>query len=250
LRITSHCEQKEQVQTIYEIEQGSPIHETMKVTKRQQERRDHMIKEWRKNKKNLFIPLVSVVGVMVASSIFIGYSTGSPGSIGDPVITKSYLDSKTDAITKQIQDIKKELVEIEKQQSLQNFEILEDMERELSELKGQVRDLLRLNEKVNNLEKINPADFVAPFKVIELKDGDRIIAGESTEIILRSGKARAISSSAGGLVDVTSETQGNLVSPADVPLNHLLIVPRADGRGIRITSENAWVMIKGKYDIR
>jgi Asp-tRNA(Asn)/Glu-tRNA(Gln) amidotransferase C subunit len=208
-----------------------------------------MLKDWMKNRKNIFTTLTIAGGVLV-SSIFIGYSTGSPGSISDPAITKSYLDSQTDLLKKEIQDIKKQLEAIEKQQNLQQLEELKNMEQEISSLKNQVKELLDLKGKVDNLEKLNPANFMPTFEVIELKDGDRIIAGASTEIILRSGRARAISSVAGGLINVTSESQGNLVSPSDVPLNHLLIIPRADGRGIRITSENAWVMIKGNYEIR
>ena len=35
----------------------------------------------------------------------------------------------------------------------------------------------------------------------------------------------------------------------ELPINHLLIVPRADGRGISVSSEKAYLMVRGDYEI-
>jgi hypothetical protein len=88
------------------------------------------------------------------------------------------------------------------------------------------------------------------YEVIEVKKGKSIICGDSTEIILRSGKATAIGSEAGGLADLTADNNGDLKQGRSVPENHLILIPRDDGRGIKITSLSAWVMIKGKYEIK
>lgn len=76
--------------------------------------------------------------------------------------------------------------------------------------------------------------------------GQTVIGGEGTEIILRSGKGNIVISGADGIVDAT--TGANLTSGKAAAANHIMIVPRADGRGIKVT-ESAWFLIKGDYSI-
>ncbi len=77
--------------------------------------------------------------------------------------------------------------------------------------------------------------------------GQTVIGGEGTEIILRSGKGNVVISGADGIVDAT--TGGNLTSGKAAVKNHIMIVPRADGRGIKVT-EAAWFLIKGDYSVK
>jgi hypothetical protein len=66
-------------------------------------------------------------------------------------------------------------------------------------------------------------------------------------LILRSGDAYAIDNGVDGLSDVTSAK--DLKGGVTITANHLLLVPRADGRGIRAGSD-LWVMVKGSYTIQ
>ncbi|MBR4941935.1 MAG: hypothetical protein IKZ19_08055, partial [Clostridia bacterium] len=81
------------------------------------------------------------------------------------------------------------------------------------------------------------------YTVVQLAAGQRVIAGESCEIILRSGTATVTLSaeSLGGISDITAGV--DLAAGVSVETNHLLLVPRNDGRGILITSEVAFIMI-------
>jgi hypothetical protein len=83
--------------------------------------------------------------------------------------------------------------------------------------------------------------------VVELSAGQRLEAAGGTELILRSGQARTIASSAGGLANVT--VGKDLVQNERVPVNHLLIVPRSDGRGI-LAETKVFVMVRGPYTVR
>ena len=84
-------------------------------------------------------------------------------------------------------------------------------------------------------------------KVIEVNQGQFLIGYTGTEIILRGGKGKAVVSELGGLTDVTA---GNDIGKdVAIPPNHLLIVPRDDGRGIYATTD-AIFMVRGMYDIR
>ena len=58
------------------------------------------------------------------------------------------------------------------------------------------------------------------------------------------GKATIIATEKGGIADTTAGF--DLADGNDMPSNHLLIVPLADGRGIRASSD-VIVMIKGGF---
>ena len=77
--------------------------------------------------------------------------------------------------------------------------------------------------------------------------GQIVLGGEGTEIILRSGKANIYIEGADGLVDST--TGQNLKTGDVATANHMMIVPRDDGRGVKVT-EAAWFLIKGDYTIK
>lgn len=84
------------------------------------------------------------------------------------------------------------------------------------------------------------------FEVIELKAGDRVICGASSELILRMGSATIIASEKGGLADTTAGY--DLQNGEKMPSNHLLIVPLGDGRGMKADTD-AIIMVRGNYNI-
>jgi hypothetical protein len=63
---------------------------------------------------------------------------------------------------------------------------------------------------------------------------------------LRSGEATAIDNGYNGVANLTAGM--DMMTGNNIELNHLLLVPRADGRGILATTE-AWVMVRGSYSI-
>ncbi len=82
---------------------------------------------------------------------------------------------------------------------------------------------------------------------LQLQPGQSLIGDEGTEIILRSGEGTAIDNGANGVSDISGGR--DLMSGMKVELNHLLLIPRGDGRGIKVSTE-AWVLIRGSYTIR
>ncbi len=87
----------------------------------------------------------------------------------------------------------------------------------------------------------------AVFEVVFVEKGKFLYLGESTELILRSGKATVIASSSGGITDVTIGK--DLKSGEEMPSNHLLIIPRNDGRGANVILDS-YFMVKGSYTIQ
>lgn len=84
------------------------------------------------------------------------------------------------------------------------------------------------------------------YEVVELKGGQTLIADGGTELILRSGEATSIISPSGGLSDVTGAK--DLVKDEKVPANHLIIIPRDDGRGVRALAD-CFLLVRGGYTI-
>ena len=91
------------------------------------------------------------------------------------------------------------------------------------------------------------------YKVERLTKGQSLRAKDSCEIILRSGGATVFVESeenrtAGiGLSDVTGGAE--LTDGTSVPKQHLLIVPRGDGRGVTAETDEAYFMVRGEYEI-
>ena len=85
------------------------------------------------------------------------------------------------------------------------------------------------------------------FKVVEVKKDQQLICSAGTELILRMGTATIIATEKGGIADTTAGF--DLANNVPMPANHLLIVPVADGRGIKATAD-ILVMVKGGYTIK
>ncbi len=84
------------------------------------------------------------------------------------------------------------------------------------------------------------------FEVLSLEAGQIIHLKANSQFILRSGSATAIAGQGGGLSDLT--VGNDLATGESLTLNHLLLIPKSDGRGVKIT-EFAWVMVSGGYTI-
>jgi len=102
-----------------------------------------------------------------------------------------------------------------------------------------------IDGKINNSGE-NGLSGSKDLEVISLEKGQSIIGTGGTEIILRSGRALAIGSDLGGISDVTSGK--DLKDNESVKTNHLLIIPRSDGRGVYSLGETYFI-VRGNYTI-
>ncbi|MBQ4137112.1 MAG: hypothetical protein IJD67_03280 [Clostridia bacterium] len=112
----------------------------------------------------------------------------------------------------------------------------EDTDDETSEEETQAPD-----------EQVSPAS--AGYEVLHLMQGDIVLAETPCELILRSGTAKAyLSGNESGIADLTSGI--DIKEGEEFAANHLLLVPRGgDGRGFIVTSAEAYIMVRGGYDI-
>lgn len=154
--------------------------------------------------------LVIVIAVILALPI-----NAAPGDSNDPIVVLSYLNQRFN-----------ELI------SKYSLDKIAEHEKTIAEL----------NEKIKNIN----TGGTSALEVVNLKAGEKLIAKAGTEIILRGGKATAIASELGGLSDVTKAT--DIAHGVEIAPNHLLIVPRDDGRGVLATVDAIFI-VRGKYEI-
>ena len=194
-------------------------------------------------KKNILVFSFCLVLMLSSLMVYTGMASSTspePGSDEDPLITKSYIDAELIRFSEEINS------KISKLTSDLNKNSKSDEAVDALAVK-----LFELAKEVNELEKqVNELSKFIKYEVVELEAGQKMILGDSTEIILRGGKALAISGENGdGLADVTTDRADNdLKTDNTVPLNHLILVSRDDGRGIKALSKS-WVLVKGNYTI-
>ncbi len=170
--------------------------------------------------------VVMGIEVLLATCILAGGTVfaATIGSESDPLVSKSYVDSK--------------------------------IEQVLTLINGNGTgsssgvDVDALAEQV--LAKINEGDITGGsaaaegYVPVSVAVGQTIYGGEGTEFILRAGKGNISVSGVDGIADIT--TGEELLNGSRAVKNHLMIVPRDDGRGIEVT-EAAWFLVKGSYEI-
>ncbi len=153
-----------------------------------------------------------IIFTLVLALAFTAVIYAAPGDSNDPIVVLSYLNDRIKAL---VSDYK------------------------LDELEN-------LQKKVDGLAGGGTGGSSAALEVVEIKTGEKLIAGAGTELILRGGKAFVIGSELGGISNVTAGK--DFVSGMEFVANHLMIVPRDDGRGA-YTNDYAIFMVRGAYEI-
>ena len=195
-----------------------------------------------------------IAGLIGVSAVY----AADPGSNDDPIALKSYVDSKLSALENKLTGAGGGTA------AASNTSVAA-IETKLSELTMKVEALSEENATLKKAlqqeggvsgesgtdrlagTSVTDGSAYLKFQVFEVKSGERVLMGASTEIVIRTGKAQAIRGEFGGVIDLISGEE--LGAGAETELNHLLLSARSDGRGIRFT-ENSFVMIKGDFDIR
>jgi len=118
--------------------------------------------------------------------------------------------------------------------------------------------LVTLSYLEKRLEELKKQTIIAEvdfkYEVLELKSGQSVMAKGACEVILRPGGTATVvvtnavnKANSIGLSDLTDGKE--LTDTMRVPVNHYLIISRADGRGVKITSDTAYLLIRGEYEI-
>ena len=164
--------------------------------------------------RNKFLIVAVVAAILMSSATFVwvlatGNEPTTAGSQNDPLVSASYIDQRL-----------------------------------------MPRITTYINQRLAGVDTNMGASgdgFNQSFEVVEVPAGRMLMGYAGTEFILRAGSATIIASELGGISDTTNGV--DLQHGVATPTNHLLIVPRSDGRGLNVTA-NALVMVRGRYSIR
>lgn len=178
--------------------------------------------------------LAAALAVCLCLSLFVLAADEEYDSTVDPLISLSYLERR---LAEQKSAYEDEITALENRNAELAAEI-ETLENTINLLKKQISD-------------IKDGVVGTAYEVVELQKGQVLYASGDygIEIILRSGTATVVSPFANqGISDNT--IGADLQKGTAVALNHLLLIPRGgDGRGIKITSTGAFIMVRGEYTI-
>ncbi len=86
------------------------------------------------------------------------------------------------------------------------------------------------------------------YQVVQVQRGKMIIGSAGTEMVLRSGDAVIVDNTrVNGVSDLTAGI--TLLNGNNVISNHQLLIPRADGRGLKATTDT-FILVRGAYEIK
>ncbi|MBC8536165.1 hypothetical protein [Feifania hominis] len=164
-------------------------------------------------KKTVTVILVSAI-ILTLSYIAV---SAEYGSADDPLISKSYLDS---VLVPQLTEVI----------SAKVAEGKETMKAEI------------LKELGGATTGGGSAEYVA----VQLFEGQTIRAATgSIEVLLRRGDFTCVDPTGEKITNVTKG--GEAGDGGVLTLQNLYLIPRADGRGVRVASSEGWVMVRGGY---
>lgn len=164
------------------------------------------------------------VGIAVTTIFFGGVYVVANVTVGsevDPLITKSYFEEQV------LPDLQSD-VNASAEQEVDR--LMTELSEELEILRGQVQSAT--------------VGGTGQYEVVTLNKGDSISLTLGTQVLVRSGQGKAVSSENPSFVNVT---QGNtLNSGSNLVVNNLYLAS-ATGRSISISSDNTVLMIYGGY---
>jgi len=177
-----------------------------------------------KDKRILSLFLIICVAVITfsvyGSTSADGVAT-QPGSVNDPMVTKSYVDEQ---VKQQV------AAQINAQVNTEVTAQIDKLKKDLSTSGG-------------------GSGSGAALTVVQLAAGQTLMAGAGSELIVRTGFAIAVSEDNNGIPDVTAGKDIAVKSP--IEHNHLLIFP-TDQRGIKPDPKKKdpiFVMVRGSYKL-
>lgn len=213
------------------------------------------------------VVVVVLIVVLLVFGISVVYSAyGDPGTVQDPLISKSYLE---EYIEKNVLPligtssgegdvlVVSESVEIDFTNEVQAYidKVIEDKIAHLeisvsseSGLTGEdIKDIFNyVDRKVKALESdIASSGTSGRFEVVQIFKGQKVLCSSGTEIIPRQTGARVYSQTEDGLADATSGS--DIKNGNYIPNGHLVIVPR-DGRGF-VAMNDMWLLIRGEFEV-
>ncbi len=187
-------------------------------------------------KNKIFLSLSLILAIIFTTVALLSVSASTEG---DPLISLSYLEK---IILPSFKD-----------------EILDEVDSKISDIEYSYENNDEydgediLNTFANGetkAENIDGQNTSSSYTLLELRCGQVVTADGICEFISRPGSKITVVSPfpAQGIADITNGNE--ILNDVEVPINAYCLIPRGgDGRGFKVQSENAYIMIRGEYTI-
>ncbi len=193
-------------------------------------------------KRTKLIAFLLAISLTCTLSAIVFAANGGYDSASDPLVTKSYVDAKFLDVSAGVKDSIKDTIAAELTSQLEQLDVVGKIKDDVkAEIYDEIRDEIIAELKANGVT----GDIA--YSLVSLTKGQTVVASGCMELILRSGTVTAITVD-DGLSDLTSGK--DLASGEELELDHYVINPVGDGRGILVTSDSAYVLVRGEYEIK
>ncbi len=176
-----------------------------------------------KAKKVYYAIKNGIAGVIITAALLSIFATATGDGYvtsDDPLVSLSYVEKMRDELK----------AEIKKEMEAQIEQMVRDAVADISASGG------------GNIA----VEYV--YESVKLNAGEKLIARSGCELLLISGSCKAVTPSVTQtLIDKSSDT--SLSNGMDIVKNHLISIPKADGRGIVAVWNGTEIMVRGDYEI-
>ncbi|MCL2356815.1 MAG: hypothetical protein FWC70_06625 [Defluviitaleaceae bacterium] len=201
--------------------------------------------------KGISAGTLMVFSLAIAAYFAVPALATQPGTDENPIITRRVLDARIAELEAQIDDLRGSIGSggnFQQQPSIPQITVPDLTAAGSAALMAEIMQYVEL--RINAIE-LAPGQLEFPgempqFVVLHKQEGQVVTFDAGTEFILRGGRAVAVTDAYNGIPDVTA---GNDVfNGQPIGLNHLMMIPRTDGRGVMFTAES-WMMVRGSYTV-
>jgi hypothetical protein len=184
--------------------------------------------------KQVLVSAVAGIGLL-GMGFWIGAAnaaTAEPGTTADPLVSKSYVDQLVASLAS-----KSYVDQVTSGAASKAY---------VDQAVSVLNDHSYVDQAVAPKADKEYVDGKTSFAVVSVPQGSTLLGQSGTEIVLRGGKATAVVTAKGGVLDATGGTdlyQGQAIAP-----NHLLVIPVSDGRGLTAQTD-VILIVKGSYTV-
>jgi hypothetical protein len=193
------------------------------------------------------IALTALLMLLVAAIAPLAiHALATPGDQTDPLVTRSYVNLRIAELGAEISMLQHQLATMPvgggtAPGTVNQDQLFAEIMLYFENMYGEM-----LRRAAANVQ--GPGGATALWTVLQAQPGQRIVFDAGADFIVRTGAATVVAPVVDvGIPDVTAGR--DVTNGQAVGLNHLMLVPQTDGRGV-LFSQPSWIMIRGGHVVQ
>jgi hypothetical protein len=212
------------------------------------------------NMKNIKLIILSCFILVIAgfAYFYIPTQAAQPGTNADPLVTQRFVEEQISKLSEEIAILRGILATVAPNALPSTGTSSSGTNISASDRDGLFAEVMEYFEKMYGERLDRALEMVPPpgheprepqtvvFTVLNPQAGQVMTFNAGTEFILRGGRASAVTGPLNGIPDVTAGQ--DVMNGENIGLNHLMMIPVTDGRGVHFQAES-WIMVRGGYTL-